>query len=125
MEPSESEICNVDGVLSLDETVVHVRCPQCGFQHEHDVPPVGEGKSRDLVDLGDMKLPDLGLHRSRCTDGPRVMYRVLQVGWLNPDNRVQACETDLKRAKAVRLRERREDRTQFRQRPSGLNVDLS
>lgn len=114
MEDSALEIRVVDGVLSLDQTVVHVRCPQCGFQHEHDVAPLADAQSRSLIDLGDMKLPDLGVHASRCIDAPRIVYQVIQVGWLTPENRVQACETDLKRAKAVRLRERREDQSACR-----------
>lgn len=110
MDISTSDLRIVDGALSLDGTVVHVRCPACGFHHEHDVSPPADGKAIALFDLGDMKLPDLGVHRSRCVDGPRMSYQVVQTDWLGSDQVEQASKQDLIRARALGLRQRQEQR---------------
>jgi hypothetical protein len=57
-----------------------------------------------------MKLPDLGVHMSRCVDRPRVAYQVVQTDWLGPEQVAQESNQDLIRARAMGLRRRKEER---------------
>lgn len=102
MTEINEDVRTVDGLLTLDKTMMLVRCP-CGYSHEHDVTA-----PEDVWTFPDPT--DFGVHTSKCADSPRIRYRILFDGWLGRDERVRDCQLNLAKAKAACRRERQEER---------------
>jgi hypothetical protein len=107
MTKNFESIQTVDGYVSLNELLALVRCPQCGFHHEHDVS-VPEHYSTG------QEPTDLGLHTSKCADLPRVQYRIIMSDFLTPHCRDVAAQQDAFMARGALRRERNEGREQHR-----------